>query len=356
MRLIDSSVVELRTESDVVRVIKQFTDEVDAPQIGIGDDAALVSVGDAWLVLTLDTMVEGAHFLVDETTTWRDVGWKLAAANISDLAAMGAEPLYALVGLNATRHASATDIAALYSGIQDALTKFGGFVVGGDTVVSDKVSVSMTMVGTGVNPATVCRVDAAKAGDAVAVSGTVGDSRGGLEVISTEASVSDPFTRHLIDRHLRPTPRIDLCSEMIAAGIRCATDVSDGLTKDLEKVCKASALGASVDVDLVPVSPELSQAYPDRALEFALSGGEDFELLVIGDRAKIMSMSQSLDAKCGTQLTIIGEMMSQPRGVCDATDNPTAVQLCGTDLGRAIPAMKLAGWDHWSARPDRHGE
>lgn len=355
MRLVDSSVLELRSESDVVGVIKQITDEISVPKIGIGDDAALVNVGDAWLVLTLDTMVEGVHFLVDETTTWRDVGWKLAAANISDLSAMGAAPLYALVGLNATRHASATDFAALYSGIQDALTKFGGFVVGGDTVVSDNASVSMTMLGTGVNPATVCRVDAAKAGDAVAVSGTVGDSRGGLEVISTKASASDPFNLHLIDRHLRPTPRIDLCREMITAGIRCATDVSDGLAKDLEKVCKASALVASVDVDSVPMSLELSQAYPDRALEFALSGGEDFELLVIGDRAKIMSMRQSLDAKCGTQLTIIGEMF-QPRGGWDATDNSTLVQLYSTGLDRAIPSMDITGWDHWSARPARRGD
>lgn len=352
MRSVESSVLELLSESDVVGVIKQIADEIDAPQIGIGDDAALVNVGDAWLVLTLDTMAEGVHFLVDETTTWRDVGWKLAAANISDLAAMGAEPIFALVGLNSTRNESAADIAALYSGIQDALTEFGGTMVGGDTVVSDKASISMTMIGTGVNPATVFRLDAAKDGDAVAVSGTVGDSRGGLEVISTEASASDPFNLHLIDRHLRPTPRIDLCREMVTAGIRCATDVSDGLVKDLEKVCKASALVASVDVDSVPMSLELSQAYPDRALEFALSGGEDFELLVIGDRAKIESMSQSLDAKRGTQLTIIGEMKSQWGGTRDATDDPTVVQLYSTGLDREIPAMDITGWDHWSALPD----
>lgn len=347
MRLLDPTNVELRSESDVVAVIKQVTGDVDPPQIGIGDDAALVKVGDTWLVLTLDTMVDGVHFVLDRESSWRDVGWKLAASNISDLAAMGALPMHALVGLTINLNALSSDIADLYGGIQEALTTFGGLVVGGDTVVSKEVSISMTMVGTGVDPSTVCRLDSARAGDSIAISGTVGDSRGGLEALNDGAIPAGPSVRYLTRRHLRPTPRTDLCQEMIANGIRCATDVSDGLVKDLEKVCVASGLVASIEINAVPLSPELRQAFPDRALEFALSGGEDYELLITGDRCNIAAINESVGAEPSNPFTIIGEM-SEPSASRESTSEAKMVHLRSSDSHTAIPDLMNSGWDHWS--------
>lgn len=352
MRLLDPTNVDLRSESDVVAVIKQVTGDVDTPQIGIGDDAALVKVGDTWLVLTLDTMVDGVHFVLGRESSWLDVGWKLAASNMSDLAAMGARPLHALVGLATNLTVSSSDIADLYSGIQEALTTFGGSVVGGDTVVSKEVSISMTMVGTGVDPSTVCRLGSARAGDAVAVSGTVGDSRGGLKALNSDAFAADPSVRYLTRRHLRPTPRIDLCHEMVANGIRCATDVSDGLVKDLGKICVASGLVANLDVASVPLSPELRRAFPDRALEFALSGGEDYELLITGDRGHITAINDSLGTESSKPFTIIGEM-SEPSAAQESTSVETKVHLRSTVPGTAIPDLENTGWDHWSGSDAR---
>lgn len=348
MRLVDSSILDLRSEGDVVEVIKRFTGDLEPPQIGIGDDAALVKVGGTWLALTLDTMVEGVHFLLDDVASWHDVGWKLAASNLSDLAAMGAVPLHALVGLTTTRDVSSSDIADLYSGIQAAMSKFGGIVVGGDTVVADRAVVSIALIGTDVDPLTVFRLDAAVPGDAIALSGTVGDSRAGLETISTRGAAFDSCVQYLIDRHLRPTPRTDLREPMVAHGVQCATDVSDGLVRNLEKICEASHLVATLDVDSVPISQELTRAFPDRALEFALSGGEDYELLVTGDRARISSINESLSAELGCTLTIIGEM-SEPDARRDSVGDGMKVHLRSTKSDLSIPSLKNTGWDHWSA-------
>ena len=348
MQLVDPSILDLRSEGDVVEVIKRFTGDLEPPQIGIGDDAALVKVGETWLALTLDTMVEGVHFLLDGVASWYDVGWKLAASNLSDLAAMGAVPLHALVGLTTTRDVSSSDIADLYRGFQAAMSKFGGIVVGGDTVVADRVAVSIALTGIDVDPLTVFSLDAAVPGDSIALSGTVGDSRAGLETISTRGTVFDSCTKYLIDRHLRPTPRIALREPMIAHGIRCATDVSDGLVKDLEKICGASRTVATVDVDSIPISQELTCAFPDRALEFALSGGEDYELLVTGDRARIISINESVSAEPGRTLTIIGEM-SEPCTGRDSASDATKVHLRSTKSDQSIPSLKNTGWDHWSA-------
>ena len=349
MSQVGLSHLKLKSERDVLNAIRQVMPALGTREIGIGDDAALVKAGDTWLVLTLDTMVEDVHFLVGGAASWSDIGWKATVSNLSDLAAMGATPSHAVVSLTVKRDMSSTDITDLYTGIQDALSRFGGIMVGGDTVVSDKVSLSITMLGTGVTPETALRVDTAEPGDVVAVSGSLGDSRGGLETILSGESRPGQPNMGLIEKHIRPMPRNDLTSDLLSHGIRCATDISDGLLKDLEKVCEASRLSAHIDLASVPVSTELMMAFPDRATEYALSGGEDYELLVIGRQDRIAAINRSLRAGSRAPLTVIGEMADhvEPGDDVAVLGN---VGLKGDGAQRALDSLDDIGWDHWNPR------
>ena len=349
MSQVDLSQPKLESERDVLSAIRQVVPTLGAREIGIGDDAALVKVGDTWLVLTLDTMVEDVHFLVGQMASWSDIGWKATVANLSDLAAMGATPCHAMVGLTVKHDMSSSDITDLYTGIQDALSKFGGKMVGGDTVVSDRVSIAIAMIGMDVTPETVLRVDAAEAGDIVAVSGSLGDSRGGLEAILSGHALPGSTKSGLIEKHIRPMPRNDLTSDLVAHGIRCATDISDGLMKDLGEVCEASGLSAYIDLASVPMSSELKLAFPDQATEFALSGGEDYELLVIGRRDRVGAVNQSLSARSCAPLVVVGEMMEQVLPG-DGVAVLGRVGLNGAYAQRTLANLENVGWDHWNPR------
>ena len=346
---------EVRSEGDLLDLVSAVVRHPPIPEIGIGDDAALVSTRDEWAVATMDTMVEGIHFRIGTHTHWTDVGWKSIVTNQSDIAAMGARPQHVLVGLNVRRDLTGEDVTNLYGGMQEALSKFGGTIVGGDTVVSDKVSIAVAMTGVGATPATAFRSNAARSGDLIAVSGDLGDSRGGFEVITTTNTGSKHDIGFLIGRHNRPTPRTDLVGDLMAAGVRCATDVSDGLIRDLEKVCVASGLMAQVDLDRIPLSRPLLRRFPDRALNFALSGGEDYELLVIAQPEIISDVNSALSESSRTHLRVIGEMTD------DGTDQTGRasvgrVTLRGPDAEVVAASLANGGWDHWSAAGERWAE
>lgn len=339
---------EVRNEGELLDIVSAVVPDMPHPELGIGDDAALVSVRDEWSVATMDTMVEGVHFAIGQYTRWADVGWKSIATNQSDIAAMGAIPQHVLVGLNVRRDLSGGDLTNLYEGMQEALSMFGGTIVGGDTVVSDRVSITIAMTGAGATPDTALRSNAARSGYAIAVTGELGDSRGGLELISTHNPGSEPDVQFLVRKHNRPTPRTDLVGYLEDAGVRCATDVSDGLMRDLDKVCVALGLTARVDLDRVPISRQLMQRFPDRALEFALSGGEDYELLVFAPPETVTAVNTSLSASCVPLLRVIGEMTSDGHGQT-AGASVGHVRLHGPDSEDIAASLASSGWDHWSA-------
>ena len=336
----------VRDEGELLSLIGSVLEHPAPPELGIGDDAALVKSEGQWTVATMDTMVEGRHFRIGRHTSWRDVGWKCITTNQSDIAAMGAKPAHVLVGLNVRRGLSGTDIVNLYEGMQAAMSTFGGVIVGGDSVVSEEVSISVAMTGTGPSPNTAFRSDAARLGDVIAVSGDLGDSRGGLEALAADEFGSDTDTAFLIDRHNMPTPRTDLVSPIQVAGVRCATDISDGLTRDLEKVCAASGLTAHVDLGRIPMSLHLLRSFPDRALEFALSGGEDYELLLAAPVDVVTALNAALVAASKSPMTVIGEVTGQDSGhVADATIG--RVTLHGANAGNVAATLASSGWDHW---------
>lgn len=241
--------------------------------LGVGDDAALLEVppGQA-LVAATDTLVEGRHFLAAAPA--RSVGHQALAVNLSDLAAMGADPAWALLSLSIpeVREDWLADFAAGLYALADA---HGVELVGGDTVRGPLV-VTVQALGF-IDPAVALKRSGAQPGDAIYVSGTPGEAAAGLAALCRGARLDEQHP--LQHRYLYAEPRLEL-GRALRGRATAAMDVSDGLLGDLGKLCAASGVGATVELDALPVSPALGAAHSREDCEkFVLSGGDDYELL-----------------------------------------------------------------------------
>lgn len=330
-------------EFELIAALKRVIDEaVPTPGvlIGIGDDAAAVEIAVGGVqVMTTDTMVDGVHFRRGEAD-WTDVGWKSAVSNLSDIAAMGATPLHALVTIGVPHNISTREMEQLYSGLVAAFNEFGGGIVGGDVVSSPVFFVTVALTGwsrlAGGTPA-LLRRDAAHPGDLIGVTGTLGGAAGGLRALAEE--LATPGAGALKRMHYRPRPRIAEAAVLIEAGVFCAMDVSDGLVADLEKICAASEVGAVIDVGSVPTPPELRAEFAEEATSLALSGGEDYELVFTAP----FDLMDRLLARNRGMFSHIGRIVSTP----DGPGNGDLVRLRaadGTDY-----ALERRGWDHLGA-------
>jgi thiamine-monophosphate kinase len=303
--------------------------------VGLGDDAVVTARRDGAVVWTTDTMVENVHFLPGRTA-WEDVGWKALAVNLSDIAAMGATPHLALVTLALPSEFEVEDAQALYRGMGEAATTYGVTLGGGDIVRSPVFSVTVALSGWAATddagePIVMTR-NAARNGDVVAVTGTLGDSAAGLQLIRDEDAFDSAAKRCLRLRHERPAPRIEMGARAVQAGVRCGMDVSDGLVQDLGHIATASNVAIRVDILRLPLGDELCEVYPGRAAGFALRGGEDYELILIGKQATI----ETLVGDANTPIMFIGEVVS------DETVHVGVVD----ESGREIP-LGRGGWDHF---------
>lgn len=282
----------------------------------IGDDGAIVRVpADCELVVTTDILVDGVHFS-DRTTTAFDVGWRAVAANLSDLAAMGANPLGITVGLSLPPTLPVVWLEQLYRGMQACLTRYGTGIIGGDLTRSSVATVAITALGSVRSDRIISR-STAQIGDAIVATGYHGDSRAGLQLLldpalgnSLPASVQAHRER-LITAHQRPQPRLDvlpilerLRSIVSSAFTVTGMDSSDGLADAIVQICQASSVGALLSRSTIPLSPSLSQIFPDTALSSALYGGEDFELVL----TMPASVARELVAKLGDGAAIIGKI------------------------------------------------
>jgi thiamine-monophosphate kinase len=321
--------------------------EANALEIGIGDDAAVWQPRDnARQVVTTDALLEGVHFRLG-TTSWHDLGWKALAVNVSDLAAMGASPRYALITLGLPGDTALANVLVLYGGMLDLAERFHLRIVGGDVVSAPRLLLSITAVGEA--GAELLRRDAGHPGDLLAVTGHLGASAGGLRLLETAGSSNDEDLRaasrsgaragreRLIEAHLRPQPRVAEGLALAKAGLRCGLDVSDGLLGDATRLCERSSVGVVIDTTLVPVDPDLYSEFGSEALEMAIAGGEDYELLCAGTPAAIARAEHALNT-LGASLTVIGRLVERPN------EGPL-VQLVD-DTGQAIETGS-ASWDHF---------
>jgi thiamine-monophosphate kinase len=237
------------------------------------------------------------------------------AVNLSDIAGKGGQPLWALVGLALPAPADPAEVEALYEGMRRAAAPHGVAIVGGDTSVSPRGwFVNVTLLGEHLG---VPRLrSAAKPGDAVAVTGTLGRSAAGLAALEAgraRLGTVRPETIEVVTAaHLRPTARVAEGRWFgAAAGVHAMMDCSDGLATDLGHICRESRVGARVELDRLPVDPaarEVAGALGADALSWATSGGEDFELLLTCERASVDALRDGLGRATGTALTVVGEI------------------------------------------------
>ena len=294
--------------------------------VGVGDDAAVWRLGDRAVIATTDTLVEGVHFLAD--APWRDIGWKSLAVNVSDIAAMGGRPLFALVTLALPPQTDVAAIDDLYAGLNDCARRYVVTIAGGDIVRAPQVSVTVALLGEAQQrdgAPLLLRRDAARAGDVIAVTGTLGDAAAGLRRLREGVPPADPLARG----HLHPEPPLAVGQRAAAAGVRCGIDVSDGLLQDVGHICEMSHAGAVIRAPDVPLSAQLLAAYPGDALALACSGGEDYQLVLAGSRDIIERLQSSVD----TRLTIIGE-------ITPGAGPPRLLDTSGQEL-----SLASAGWD-----------
>ncbi|QLE55170.1 thiamine-phosphate kinase [Nostoc sp. TCL26-01] len=258
------------------------------PEI-VGDDAAvLVTAPEQSLVVTTDMLVDGVHFS-QITTSPEDAGWRAAAANLSDLAAMGASPLGMTVALGLPGDLEVSWVESLYQGMTECLQQYNTPIVGGDIVRSPITTVSITAFGQ-VHPQKIIRRSTAKVGDAIVVTGIHGASHAGLQLLLHPEIGKDLTTTEktaLITAHQRPQPRLDvlpLLWKILESPLLTpitGMDSSDGLADAILQICRTSGVGAVIESANIPL-PKVFNHWlsPEQAIKYALYGGEDFELVL----------------------------------------------------------------------------
>jgi len=299
--------------------------------IGIGDDAAAWKGDSSIQLATVDSFIQGVHF-PSGTASWQELGWKALAVNLSDIAAMGGAPRYALVSLALPPDTEVDNVTTLYTGLLELAKKYKVTIVGGDISNAPMVIVNVTVLGSNPKKQILTR-SSAQAGELIAVTGYLGAAAAGLEMLTKKLKFEPKAAAHFRQAFFRPTPRISEGQLLLEQGVKTAIDISDGLVADLGQICKASKVGARIDANRVPVEPLVKAGFGDRALELALTGGEDYELLFTAKAEVIARIKKA--ASCPVKA--IGEIT--------AGQGVTVVDLRGKplELGRA-------GWEHFTSR------
>jgi thiamine-monophosphate kinase len=303
--------------------------------LGIGDDTA-AWYGDTSIQLaTTDSLIQDVHFSLN-TISWQELGWKAMAANLSDIAAMGGLPRYALVSLALPSHTEVDDVTALYNGMVELARQFEVAVVGGDTSSAPLVVINITVLGsTRGKDIPILTRSAARPGEKVVVTGYLGGAAAGLELLNKQIPLENEASASLKEAFLKPYPRVAEGQILLEYGVRAAIDISDGLISDLSHICQASQVSARIEIDLVPVLPEVKANFGDRAIELALSGGEDYELLFTASNEVIDKVKSAVSCP----VTVIGEIGAGNAGEI------TVVNKKGEPV-----SLHSKGWEHFTTR------
>lgn len=344
--MVEHAVVGDCGEFSLIERIGQLLPPVSGPvQLGIGDDAAVISLpgaGDEALLVTTDMLVERIHF--DRAfTSPADLGFKSLAVNVSDIAAMGGVPTFFFLDLGLPPSLPLSWFSTFIAGMADTARHFGVQLLGGDTVASDRITIAITMHGRAAG-AEIIRRKGAKPGDRLYVSGTLGDSALGLSLLR-QGKMPDgekkPAERFLVKRHRQPQPRLQLARLLASAHLASSMlDISDGLLGDAAHLLAAGGrLGAVIILDQLPLSPAYRELQSLESLDGylpALTGGEDYELLFTVSPGREKELAEILrDADVG--VCCLGRI-EEEAGI--------RLQLPGGELKTVD---ELHGYDHFSA-------
>ena len=298
---------------------------------GIGDDGAVVSLPSGHqLVVSTDTLVSGVHFLPDMPA--RALGYKAMAVNFSDMAAMGATPRWVTLAVTLPS-ADEHWLSAFADGLGEQAEYFGVQLIGGDTT-KGPLSITVTVMGS-VPEGKALHRGGAWPGDWLFVTGTLGDSAAGLALLQEKLPTGSLDSDFLIERHYHPSARI-IAGQALRQVASSAIDISDGLVGDLGHILKMSGCNAHIDLDCLPLSPALLAACPlEQALQYALTGGEDYELLFTVSEENRGMLTTAL-SQSGTPYACIGRLSS----------GEGKIELKHNGLPASIK-LDLDGWQHF---------
>lgn len=252
--------------------------------VGIGDDCAVLPAGEGELLFSTDLLMEGVHFLRSESSP-EDVGWKAAAVNLSDIAAMGGKPVATFLSIALPKDAQGEWAERFIEGYRQISSQYDVPLLGGDTTSSLRdIAVNVGILGRCQSGKRLMRSEA-KVGETIYVTGPLGDSAAGLQAVLKGIRRSEDV-KTLIERHKRPLPRVDAGVILIQSGkVGAMMDISDGIASDMRHIMKASKVGAVIALDRLPLSSELISVCAEQGWDrywLSTSGGEDFELLFTG--------------------------------------------------------------------------
>ncbi|MFZ5924324.1 MAG: thiamine-phosphate kinase [Bacillota bacterium] len=299
---------------------------------GIGDDAAVLNVSPGYkLLVTSDMLVDGVHF-ISGVIPWPYLGYKAMAVNLSDIAAMGGEPKNCVVSLALPPFMTVENVVDLYRGMKEILSRYGVNLVGGDTVKSQTLTIDVTMLGEAPLEAIRYR-HGARPGDVIMVTGNLGGSAAGLHILQSGLGGRDAVAEYspepelafgsgpqsdALRAHFLPVPRI--CESRALVRLSCVTamiDISDGLASEIGHICDQSGTGAHVWSERVPISESTRVIARDAGvdpLEWALFGGEDYELLFTAPREWVSEIEMSFKSSGCCKVTAIGEITEPSAG------------------------------------------
>jgi len=298
--------------------------------VSIGDDAAAWQSDNRIQLATTDTLVQDVHFDLN-VINWEELGWKALAVNLSDIAAMGGIPKYALLSLALPGKLEVEDISKFINSMIHLAQEFGVAIVGGNVAAAPNVVITVTIIGCSKGKAMLKR-STASSGEQIAVTGYLGLSAAGLEMLKGKA-ISDPETSNILRRaHFKPMPKVKEGQILVEQGVKTAIDISDGLVADLDHICESSKVNAKIKIEQVPIHPVVRANFPNHQ-ELALCGGEDYELLFTADEATVAWAKQTLNCP----VTVIG----------DITEEKLPKRVTVVDSKGNIIPYKKGGWEHF---------
>ena len=297
---------------DLIR--KRFPAKDKNLVLGIGDDAAVIKITPKkYLIFTTDALREGVHFDLSYYS-YRQIGWKAMAANLSDVAAMGGIPTFGLISLGLPKNKKTEDVLKIYKGMNDLAKKYGCKLCGGDLFLSPEIVISVALLGE-TEPEFLVRRSGAKPEDLICVTNDLGQSQAGLEVLKAKKPSKPGWLR----KHLKPEPRINQARKLVQTlDVTSMIDISDGFGSDLYHIAEESKVGALILEEKIPISRNLlkmAHVLKKSPLDLALSSGEEYELLFTIKKDQEKKLKYLKKKAANLKITVVGEIKDKKEGL-----------------------------------------